>query len=116
MKKISLLVYFAVSCFSSANTIQEGIASWYCIKCNGGTHTASGIPLKDNALTAAHKTIPLGTKVRVTSIKTGKNIVVTITDRGPYIKGRIIDLTYGAFKRIRDPKHGITKVKIKILK
>lgn len=95
---------------------EEGVASWYEIKCNGGTHTASGIPLDNNAMTAAHKTLKMGTKVQVTSLDTGKRVTVTITDRGPYIKGRIIDLTKGSFMKIMDLNKGLTKVKLKILK
>ena len=58
-----------------------------------GTATASGIPLDDNAMTAAHKTLPFGSTVKVTNKKTGHAVTVTITDRGPYVKGRCIDLT-----------------------
>jgi rare lipoprotein A len=77
-----------------------GVASIYSVKTNGGTRTASGSRLNDNALTAAHKTLPLGSKVKVSCLKTGKSVVVKITDRGPFIKGRIIDLTPAAAKQI----------------
>ena len=63
--------------------ILHGEASWYEIKCNGGTHTASGIPLKNHAMTAAHKTLPMGTMVRVTNLDNDKSVVLKITDRGP---------------------------------
>ena len=58
-----------------------------------GTQTASGIPLDDNAMTAAHKSLPFGSKVKVTNKKSGDAVTVTITDRGPYVKGRCIDLS-----------------------
>ena len=58
-----------------------------------GTKTASGIPLDDNAMTAAHKSLPFGSKVKVTNKKSGDTVTVTITDRGPYVKGRCIDLS-----------------------
>ena len=58
-----------------------------------GTKTASGVPLNDNALTAAHKSLPFGTKVKVTNKKNGNSVTVTITDRGPYVRGRCIDVT-----------------------
>ena len=58
-----------------------------------GTKTASGIPLDDNAMTAAHKSLPFGSKVKVTNKKSGDAVTVTITDRGPYVKGRCIDLS-----------------------
>ena len=63
------------------------------IRRNLEPQTASGIPLDDNAMTAAHKTLPFGSTVKVTNKKTGHAVTVTITDRGPYVKGRCIDLT-----------------------
>jgi len=70
---------------------QSGIASVYTTRT--GVMTASGRRLNDGALTAAHKTLPFGTKVRVTNRRNGRSVVVTITDRGPFIRGRVIDLT-----------------------
>ncbi len=70
---------------------QSGIASVYSTA--EGTRTASGRKLSNNALTAAHKSLPFGTKVRVTNKKNGRSVVVTITDRGPFVRGRVIDLT-----------------------
>jgi rare lipoprotein A len=74
-----------------AASAQSGIASVYSTA--EGTKTASGRKLSNHALTAAHKTLPFGTKVRVTNKKNGKSVVVTITDRGPFVRGRVIDLT-----------------------
>ena len=71
--------------------MQSGIASVYSTK--HGTKTASGKRLNDGALTAAHRSLPFGTKVRVTNKRNGRSVVVTITDRGPFIRGRVIDLT-----------------------
>lgn len=71
---------------------QTGIASVYSTR-KGGDKTASGIRLKDDALTAAHKTLPFGTRVRVTNMRNGRSVVVVVVDRGPFIRGRIIDLT-----------------------
>ena len=70
---------------------QSGIASIYSTR--EGTRTASGVRLNDGALTAAHRSLPFGSKVRVTNKKNGKSVVVTITDRGPFVRGRVIDLT-----------------------
>ena len=69
---------------------QCGIASFYTYT---GHRTASGAPYTGNAMTAAHRTLPFGTRVRVTDMQTGKAIVVTIDDRGPFVRGRIIDLS-----------------------
>ena len=77
---------------------QGGIASVYSTK--HGTRTASGRRLNDGALTAAHRTLPFGTKVRVTNKRNGRSVVVTITDRGPFVRGRVIDLTVAAANAI----------------
>jgi rare lipoprotein A len=74
---------------------EDCIASVYAVgdSSQPGTKTASGIPLDDNALTAAHKSLPFGSKVKVTNKKNGRAVTVSITDRGPYVKGRCIDLS-----------------------
>jgi rare lipoprotein A len=85
-------VALSLSMIAAASVAAEtGIASIYSTE--SGTGTASGQKLNPNALTAAHKKLPFGTKVRVTNHKNGKSVVVTINDRGPFIRGRIIDLT-----------------------
>ncbi len=91
---------------------ESGIASVYSTK--HGNKTASGIKLKDNALTAAHKTIPFGTLVRVINQRNGKSVVVTITDRGPFIKGRIIDLTIAGANSI-GMGWGLAPVKLELV-
>ena len=79
---------------SASIAAQSGIASVYSTK--HGLKTASGMRMANHTLTAAHRTLPFGTKVRVTHKKSGKSVVVTITDRGPFVRGRIIDLTPAA--------------------
>lgn len=73
-----------------------GGASWYALH----SRTASGEMMNPSAMTAAHKTLPLGSKVKVTNSKTGRSLVVRINDRGPFIKGRVIDLSKGAAKKL----------------
>ena len=94
---------------------QHGIASWYNISTNYGTQTASGRPLRNDAFTAAHKDWPLGSKVKVTNLRNGHSEVLTITDRGPYIKGRVIDVTAGSAKRLGFYENGLTRTKIELL-
>jgi rare lipoprotein A len=77
---------------------QAGTASIYST--DSGSGTASGQKLNPQALTAAHRTLPFGTKVRVTNKQNGRSVVVTINDRGPFIKGRIIDLTPAGAKAL----------------
>ena len=76
---------------SNNASAQSGVASVYST--SEGTRTASGIRLRDGALTAAHRSLPFGSKVRVTNKRNGRSVVVTITDRGPFVRGRVIDLT-----------------------
>ena len=74
---------------------EDCVASVYAVgeSSQRGTKTASGIPLDDNAMTAAHKSLPFGSKVKVTNKKNGHAVTVTITDRGPHVKGRCVDLS-----------------------
>src|SRR2546423_3609258 len=74
---------------------EDCVASVYSVgePSQPGTETASGIPLDDNAMTAAHKSLPFGSRVKVTNKKNGNSVTVTITDRGPYVDGRCIDVT-----------------------
>ena len=76
---------------------------------------ASGGRFNPNAMTAAHKTLPFGTKVRVTNQNNGKSVVVTINDRGPYIAGRIIDLSKAAAHSISMQGSGVVSVKVTVL-
>lgn len=97
------------------STVQHGKASWYSVKTNSGTHTASGERLSNEAATAAHKTLPMGTRVRVTNMTNGKSEIVRITDRGPYTKGRIIDVTVGCAERLGFYSRGVVPVKVEVL-
>lgn len=91
----------------------RGIASFYGVNTNGTT-TASGVPLRDSESTAAHRTLPFGTLVRVTNLSNGLRETVEITDRGPYIKGRIIDLSRNAAKKLDMIEAGIVPVEIEV--
>jgi len=86
---------------------QCGGASWYSLP---GNRTASGDRMNPSAMTAAHKSLPFGTKVRVVDQRTGKSIQVTINDRGPFVKGRIIDLSKAAATKLGFRNAGHTKV------
>jgi rare lipoprotein A len=101
--------------WSTPGEILHGKASWYGVACNGGTRTASGQRLDDWAMTAAHKRLPMGTKVRVTNLENGKSAVVTINDRGPYIEGRIIDVTKGVASKLGFLNRGVVSVQIEVL-
>ncbi len=94
---------------------ENGTASFYGGKWHGRT-TANGERFDTYDMTAAHKTLPFGTKVKVTNESNGKSVVVRINDRGPFVKGRIIDLSTAAFTAIEDGSKGVTKVKLEILR
>ena len=125
---ILLLLSFTLlmnSCGSSKSTTatlkgttykSKGVASYYHDKFNG-RKTASGERFSNKEYTAAHKSLPFGTKVRVTNLENKKSVIVAINDRGPFSKQREIDLTKKAFLEISDKKtHGELSVKIEVLK
>lgn len=95
-------------------SIGSGVASYYGKRFHGRL-TANGERFNMNAMTAAHKTLPFGTKVRVTNKRNGKSVVVRINDRGPFIKGRHIDLSRGAATRIGLIATGHARVKLDIV-
>ncbi|MFV0237587.1 MAG: septal ring lytic transglycosylase RlpA family protein [Flavobacteriales bacterium] len=94
---------------------KTGKASWYGPGFHGKL-TANGERYDMNGISAAHKTLKFGTKVKITNIANGKSIVVRINDRGPYIAGRQFDLSKGAFKKIASIDTGVIKIKYNILK
>ncbi|HWH77331.1 MAG TPA: septal ring lytic transglycosylase RlpA family protein [Candidatus Binatus sp.] len=96
------------------NLSQTGIASWYGPGFHGKA-TASGEVYNQNELTAAHQTLPLGTKVMVTNLENGSATEVLVNDRGPFAKGRIIDLSYAAAQSINMVGPGTAKVRVDVL-
>ena len=113
IKKIVLVAALATGLFASVPVAsaadQCGGASWYGPGFHG-KKTASGKKFNENAMTAAHKTLPFGTVVKVTDQRTGKSVKVTITDRGPFHKGRIIDLSKAAAAKLGTKNAGTGKV------
>ena len=91
-----------------------GKASWYGPKFHGRL-TANGEIFNSYGLTAAHRSLPFGTKVRVTNLRNGRSVIVRINDRGPFIKGRIIDLSAGAAQKLNMVGNGVANVQIDIL-
>ena len=88
---------------------QAGLSSVYSHE--SGSRTASGQKLNSAALTAAHRTLPLGSKVRVTNKRSGRSVILTINDRGPFVRGRVIDVTPAAARALGFS--GVTKVTLK---
>jgi rare lipoprotein A len=94
-----------------ASASQCGKASWY----SSGTKTASGEKMNANALAAAHRSLPFGTHVRVDNLANGRSVIVRINDRGPFVGGRVIDLTRGAAAAIGMIGAGTVSVKITVI-
>ncbi len=94
---------------------ESGVASWYGKKFHG-RKTASGERYNQNAMTAAHKTLPFGTRVRVTNLENKKSVSVVVNDRGPFVKGRIIDVSRAAAKKLGMLDSGTARVRIKVEK
>ena len=97
-----------------ARTVISGRASWYGPGFDG-RRTANGEIYNSNGLTAAHRTLAFGTRVRVTNMNNGRSVVVRINDRGPFTKGRIIDVSAGAARRLNMISSGVAPVKLEIL-
>nr|WP_243454178.1 septal ring lytic transglycosylase RlpA family protein [Oceanisphaera pacifica] len=118
-----VLLQSCTSVPSSASTVgtlavvssQQGKASYYGGRFHG-RKTASGEIFNKNILTAAHRTLPFGTQVRVTNLNNNKSVVVRINDRGPYAKGRIIDLSEQAARQLKMIRAGVVKVKVERLR
>jgi len=94
---------------------QTGMASYYARNFHHKM-TANGERFDNHAMTAAHKTLPFGSKVKVTNLNNGKSVTVRINDRGPFVKGRIIDLSRAAFSQIANLDRGVVKVEIRVVK
>jgi rare lipoprotein A len=90
---------------------QVGLASWYGGSFHG-RRTASGERFDQEALTAAHRSLPLGTRARVTNLENGRSVIITVTDRGPFVRGRIIDLSRGAARRLGILRAGKARVRV----
>lgn len=93
---------------------QVGVASWYGNQ-HQGRLTANGEHFDEHKLTAAHRSLPLDTRVRVTNLENGRHVDVTVNDRGPYIDGRVIDLSTRAAQRLGMIKDGLALVRIEVL-
>ena len=95
-------------------SVQEGVASYYASRFHGRL-TASGVRYDENTLTAAHRTLPLGTRVRVTNLDNDREVVLTVNDRGPYVGKRVIDLSLEAARQLGFVERGLTKVRVDVL-
>lgn len=93
---------------------EQGRASWYG-RARHGKATADGQPMDRNAMTAAHRRLPLGSRVRVTNLENGRSVELTINDRGPYVRGRVIDVSQRAAEELGFRQSGTARVRIETL-
>lgn len=109
-----ILIVLGFSGMIMAPSTEYGTASYYADKFHG-RKTANGELYHKDSLTAAHRTIPFGKKVKVTNLDNKETVIVIINDRGPHIKGRIIDLSRKAMEELSGIEKGIIQVKIEVL-
>ena len=112
MTLVGLLVLGILGVSNAAET-EEGTASYYADSLEGNS-TASGEPYDSSAMTAAHRTLPFGTKVKVTNLSNDRSVVVRINDRGPHTKDWIIDISRAAAEKLGLLKSGTAKVRIEL--
>jgi len=113
-----LLLFSFCCCLTGAQTrgyVQYGVASYYGERFHS-SRTASGEIFNKWDYTCAHKRLPFGTKLKVTNLKNRKSVIVRVNDRGPFVKGRIIDLSYAAAEKIGMIGAGTEKVKIEVVR
>ncbi len=108
---VAAVIAVSHGALSGAALAETGRASWYSLT----SRTANGERCDPGALTAAHRSLPFGTRVRVENLKNGKSVVVRINDRGPFVRGRIIDLTKAAARRLGMVAAGSEKVRVTVL-
>ena len=109
------LGFAALAALGLSNQVEAGSqcgkASWYKM----GTRTANGERMNANALAAAHRSLPFGTQVRVDNLRNGRSVVVRINDRGPFVGGRVIDVTRGAAEKLGMIHSGVARVKVTVV-
>lgn len=110
-KSVLSFVLFVFTLAAPANAFTVGLASFY----KYGRVTANGEVFKPMGLTAAHRKLPFGTFLKVTNLRNGESVIVRVNDRGPFIKGRILDLSLGAAKKIGLTNSGVAKISFTIL-
>jgi rare lipoprotein A len=96
---------------NTSGRVSQGLASFY----TEGTETASGEKFDTHELTAAHPTLPFGTRLRVTNVATGRSVTVRVNDRGPYVRGRAVDVSYSAAEALGMVGQGVAKVKMDVV-
>lgn len=108
----TILLYFTAPALPNSINTTTVVTSWY----QHGTKTASGQRFDPNGLSAAHRTLPFGTKLRLTNPNNGRSIIVTVNDRGPFIRGTGLDVSRGAAQQLGFIRQGKTRLQMQVLK
>lgn len=108
-----MIVLLIIMMMTSPAAAETGVASWYGPGFHGRT-TASGERFDQNAATCAHRTLKFGTRVRVTNLRNGRSATCRVNDRGPFIRGRIIDVSRGVAVRLGMIKSGTARVRVDV--
>ena len=112
----SMLLALVTACGGSKSSFtQAGQGSYYADKFVGRA-TASGVPYRPGRLTAAHNTLPFGTRIKVTNVRTGRSVKVVVNDRGPHVKGRIVDVSRRAARKLGMVQAGVAPVRLKVVR
>ena len=112
---ISLLLGLLTACGGKSAFTQTGQGSYYADKF-AGRATSSGAPYRPGRLTAAHNTLPFGTRIKVTNVRNGRSVKVVVTDRGPHVKGRIVDVSKRAARKLGLLEAGVVPVQLKVVR
>lgn len=116
MSKLIVFLFFLISMFliPLQENVTRGKCSYYADKFEGRP-TASGEPYRADELTAAHRKLPFGTMVKVTNVRNNKSVIVRVNDRGPHVKGRIIDVSKSAAKQLDIIRQGVALVTLEVM-
>lgn len=113
---VSSLLFLVSACGGSKSAFtQSGQGSYYADKF-AGRATTSGAPYRPGRLTAAHNTLPFGTKIKVTNVRNGRSVKVVVNDRGPHVKGRIVDVSKRAARKLGLLEAGVVPVQLKVVR
>ncbi|AMR27517.1 hypothetical protein A0257_10685 [Hymenobacter psoromatis] len=113
---VSILLGLLSACGGSKSAFtQSGQGSYYADKF-AGRATTSGVPYRPGQLTAAHNTLPFGTRIKVTNMRNGRSVKVVVNDRGPHVKGRIVDVSKRAARKLGLIEAGVVPVQLKVVR
>jgi len=112
---LSLAAWLGPRPLHAGTAAQRGYASYYA-HYHEGLRTASGERFHTEALTAAHRSLPFGTRVRVTNLANGRHVIVRINDRGPFVRGRMLDVSYAAARQLGMLQSGVGRIRMQVLR